>query len=80
MHADRRRRRKLPPQRRFFEVSGFHSALDADVPLGQRVDNDTYAASLYMSHKFASGAVVDGQFSMGTMGFDTLRQVQFLNT
>jgi uncharacterized protein with beta-barrel porin domain len=33
-----------------------------------------------MSHKFAGGAVVDGQFSMGTMGFDTLRQVQFLNT
>jgi uncharacterized protein with beta-barrel porin domain len=59
-------------------VSGYYNALDADTPLGQRVDSDTYAASLYMRHAFAGGPVIDGQFSMGSMGFDTRREVQFL--
>jgi uncharacterized protein with beta-barrel porin domain len=59
-------------------LSGYYSALEAGVPLGQRVDNDTYAASLYMRHAFATGAVIDGQFSMGSLGIDTTRPVQFV--
>lgn len=59
-------------------ISGYFSTLEADVPLGQRVDNDTYAASLYMRHKLTDGPVIDAQFSMGSMGFDTQRSVQFL--
>jgi uncharacterized protein YhjY with autotransporter beta-barrel domain len=56
-------------------LSAYYSALEAGVPLGQRVDNDTYAASLYLRHAFATGAVIDGQFSMGNMGLDTTRPV-----
>ena len=59
-------------------VSGYYSALDANTPLGQRVDSETFAASLYARHKFEGGPVIDGQFSMGSMGFDTRRTVQFL--
>jgi hypothetical protein len=61
-------------------ISAYFSSLDASVPLGQRVESDTYAASLYMRHAIAGGPVIDGQFSMGSMGFDTVRQVQFLGT
>ncbi|MDP5103175.1 MAG: autotransporter domain-containing protein [Erythrobacter sp.] len=61
-------------------ISGFYSSLDADTPLGQRVDNDTYAASLYLRHKFDGGPVIDGQFTLGSVGFDTQRDVQFLGT
>lgn len=59
-------------------ISGFYSSIDANTPLDQRVENDTYAASIYLRHAFANGPVIDGQFSMGSMGFDTRRQVQFL--
>lgn len=59
-------------------LSGFYSSLEADTPLNQQVDNDTYAASLYLRHKLNGGAVFDGQFSVGSMGFDTERRVQFL--
>ncbi len=59
-------------------LSGHFSSLEADTPLGQTVENETYAASLYMRHAFPQGLVIDGQFSMGSMGFDTSRQVQFL--
>lgn len=59
-------------------VSGHVTSLEADAPLGQEVDSETYAATLYMRHAFAGGPVIDGQFSMGSMGFDTRRQVQFL--
>ncbi len=59
-------------------LSGSYNALEADVPLGQRVDSETYAASLYLRHAFEGGPVIDGQFSMGSMGFDTRRTVQFL--
>jgi hypothetical protein len=59
-------------------VSGYFSSIDATVPLAQRVESDTYAASLYLRHAFTDGPVVSGQFSMGSMGFDTRRQVQFL--
>jgi subtilase-type serine protease len=59
-------------------LSGYFNSLEADTPLGERVDSDTYAASLYMRHKFSGGPVIDGQFSLGSMGFDTRRQVQFL--
>jgi len=59
-------------------ISGYYSSLEADVPLGQRVDNETYAASLYLRHKLTDGPVFDAQFSMGSMGFDTTRTVQFL--
>ncbi|WP_379922281.1 autotransporter domain-containing protein [Erythrobacter sp. R86502] len=59
-------------------LSGYFNSLEADTPLGQRVDSETYAASLYMRHAFEGGAVADAQFSMGSIGFDTRRQVQFL--
>jgi len=61
-------------------ISGYFSSLEADVPLGQRVDSDTYAATLYIRHAVTDGPVLDGQFTMGSMGFDTQRTVQFLGT
>lgn len=67
-----------PGENTMVGVSGYFSSLDADTPLRQQVDSDTYAASLYLRHAFTGGPVVDGQFSMGSMGFDTRRQVQFL--
>ncbi|MFO6445777.1 autotransporter domain-containing protein [Erythrobacter sp. NE805] len=67
-----------PGESTMLGLSGFYGTLDADTPLGQRVESDTYAASLYLRHRFARGPVIDGQFSMGTMGFDTRRTVQFL--
>jgi hypothetical protein len=69
-----------PGENTMLGVSGYYSSLDADTPLNQRVESDTYAASLYMRHAFPGGPVIDGQFSMGTMGFETRRQVQFLGT
>ncbi len=68
-----------PGESTMIGLSGFYSDIDADVPLAQEVRNKTYAASLYMRHGFDSGVVVDGQFSMGSSGFDTRRQVTFLN-
>ncbi|MDP4605564.1 MAG: autotransporter domain-containing protein, partial [Erythrobacter sp.] len=59
-------------------LSGYFNSLEADTPLNQSVDSETYAASLYMRHKFDGGPVIDGQFTMGSMGFDTQRNVQFL--
>ena len=59
-------------------LSGTYTALEADVPLGQRVDSETYAASLTLRHAVEGGPVIDGQFSMGSMGFDTRRTVPFL--
>jgi uncharacterized protein with beta-barrel porin domain len=59
-------------------ISGYFSSVAADAPLGQEVKSDTYAASLYGRHTLGGGAVLDGQFSIGSMGFDTTRQVQFL--
>lgn len=67
-----------PGENTMVGVSGYYNSLEADVPLGQRVDSETYAASLYMRHAFEGGPVIDGQFSMGSMGFDTTRTVQFL--
>ncbi|MCM0000797.1 MAG: autotransporter domain-containing protein [Erythrobacter sp.] len=61
-------------------LSGFYSSLEADVPLGQLVENDTYAASLYLRHALSGGLVIDGQLSLGSMGFDTQRTVGFLGT
>ncbi|WP_156318346.1 autotransporter domain-containing protein [Porphyrobacter sp. AAP60] len=69
-----------PGDRTMFGLSGYYNALEADTPLGQRVDSDTYAASLTMRHKFDGGPVIDGQFSMGSIGFDTRRAVQFLGS
>ncbi|PKP93771.1 MAG: autotransporter domain-containing protein [Alphaproteobacteria bacterium HGW-Alphaproteobacteria-14] len=60
-------------------VSAYYNSLEADTPLGQEVDSDTYAVSLYLRHRLDSGAVIDGQFSLGSTGFDTTRQVQFLD-
>lgn len=59
-------------------LSGYFNSLEADTPLNQRVDSETYAASIYLRHKLANGPVFDGQFSMGSMGFDTQRSVRFL--
>jgi subtilase-type serine protease len=61
-------------------VSGYFSSSAADVPLGQEVKSDTYAASLYARHQLAGGAVLDGQFSIGSIGLETTRQVRFLNS
>jgi uncharacterized protein with beta-barrel porin domain len=61
-------------------ISGYFSSTAADVPLGQEVKSETYAASLYARHQLGTGAVLDGQFSIGSIGFDTNRQVRFLNT
>ena len=68
-----------PGENTVIGIAGHFSSIEADVPLGQNVTNETYAASLYMRHDFASGLVVDGQFSMGSAGFDTTRTVSFLN-
>ncbi|WP_296717806.1 autotransporter domain-containing protein [Erythrobacter sp.] len=61
-------------------LAGYFNSLEADAPLGQQVDSETYAASLYMRHKFTDGPVVDGQLAMGSMGFDTRRRVDVLGT
>lgn len=61
-------------------ISGYFNSVDADVPLGQAIESETYAASLYGSYTLGGGAVLDGQFSLGSMGFDTTRQVQLLGT
>ena len=59
-------------------LSGYYSSLDADTPLAQRVNSDTYAASIYVRHNIEDGPIIDGQLSIGSLGFDTRRQVQFL--
>lgn len=61
-------------------LAGHYVTLDADVPLGQQVENDTYGASLYMRQDFASGLVIDGQVTLASVGFDTTRRVSFLGT
>lgn len=61
-------------------VSGFYSALDADTPLGQRVNSRSYAGSVYARHNIEGGPVIDGQLSLGSVGFDTRRTVQYLTT
>ena len=69
-----------PREETMLGLAGYFNSLDADTPLGQQVDSETYAFSLYVRHKFTDGPVVDGQFSMGSMGFDTTRMVQLLGT
>ncbi|MEE4316856.1 MAG: autotransporter domain-containing protein [Erythrobacter sp.] len=59
-------------------LSGFFNSVEATAPRGQQVKSDTYAASLYARHRLENGPTIDGQFSMGTMGFDINRQVSFL--
>lgn len=61
-------------------LAGHYSTIDADVPLGQQVQNDTYGVSLYMRQDFDSGVVVDGQVTLASIGFDTERRVSFLGT
>lgn len=68
----------FPGEESMVGLSGYYSSLEADTPLAQRVNSDTYAVSLYMRHKFTDGPVVDGQLSMANMGFDTQRKVPFL--
>lgn len=67
-----------PGENTMLGLAGYFNHLEAEVPLGQEVDSNTYAVSLYMRHKFGEGPVLDGQFAMGTVGFDTTRTVQFL--
>ena len=67
-----------PGENTMIGVSGYFGALEADVPLGQEVESETYAGSVYARHAFEGGPVIDGQFSIGSMGFDTERTVQFL--
>jgi hypothetical protein len=67
-----------PGENTMLGLSGYIGSLDADTPLGQQVESDTYAVSLYGRHKFAGGAVLDAQVAMGSMGFDTTRTVDFV--
>lgn len=60
--------------------SGYYASLDADTPLAQRTESRTFAGSLYARHKVEGGLVFDGQLSLGSVGFDTARTVQFLAT
>ncbi|MEQ5787306.1 autotransporter domain-containing protein [Erythrobacter sp. NFXS35] len=59
-------------------ISGYFNSVEAKAPVGQQVKSDTYAASVYLRHQLANGPVIDGQFSMGSMGFDTTRQILFV--
>ena len=59
-------------------LAGHYVALEADTPLAQEVQNDTYGASLYMRQNFDSGLVIDGQLTLASTGFDTTRTVSFL--
>lgn len=67
-----------PGENTMLGLAGYFNHLEAEVPLGQEVDSNTYAVSLYMRHKFTDGPVIDGQFAMGSVGMDTTRTVQFL--
>ena len=69
----------FPSDNTMIGISGYFNSIAADAPLGQEVKSDTYAASLYARHQLAGGAVIDGQFAIGSIGFDTDRQVRFLN-
>ncbi len=68
----------FPSDATMIGVSGYYNSLDADTPLGQAVTSETYAGSVYLRHKGQGGMVVDGQFTLGSLGLDTTRQVQFL--
>jgi subtilase-type serine protease len=68
----------FPGENTVVGISGYINSIDADVPLGQEVESDTYAASIYARHALAAGPVLDGQFTIGSIGFDTARRVQFL--
>ena len=61
-------------------LSGFFNSAEGTAPGEQQVKSDTYAASLYMRHRLDNGPIIDGQFSMGSMGFDINRTVLFLNS
>lgn len=67
-----------PGEKTMLGLAGYFSSLEAEAPLGQQVDSDTYAVSLYMRHKFDGGPVLDGQLAMANMGFETERRVEFL--
>ena len=67
-----------PGENTMLGLAGYFNHLEAETPLGQEVDSNTYAVSLYMRHKFTDGPVIDGQFAMGSVGMDTTRTVQFL--
>ena len=67
-----------PGENTMLGLAGYFNSLEAEAPLGQQVDSETYAVSLYLRHAFADGPVIDGQFAMGSMGFDTTRTVEFL--
>lgn len=69
-----------PGENTMLGLAGYFNTLEADVPLGQQVDSETYAVSLYMRHTFANGPVIDGQLAMGSIGFDTQRRVDFIGT
>ncbi len=59
-------------------LSAYYNSLDAETPLTQAVSSKTYAVSLYVHHKGEGLPVIDGQFTMGSLGLDTTRQVALL--
>lgn len=68
----------FPGESTMIGLSGFFSSLDADTPLAQRTESQSYAASVYARHRFEGGPIIDGQVSVGSVGFDTRRTVQYL--
>ncbi len=68
----------FPGENTMLGLSGYYNTLDADTPLGQRTQSTTYAASVYVRHNLGDSVELDGQVSMGSIGFDTNRTVQFL--
>jgi hypothetical protein len=58
-------------------ISGYHSSLDADAPLGQLVESEMWGASIYASHETANGVVLDGLVSIANLEVETQRTVAF---
>ncbi len=59
-------------------ISGYHSSLEADAPLGQFVESEMWGASVYASHETANGVVLDGMVSIANLEVETQRTVSFL--
>lgn len=69
----------FPDNNTVFGISGYHSELEADAPLGQAVESSIWGASLYASHETDGGVVIDGMFSFANLEVETQRTVNFLS-
>ncbi len=68
----------FPDNNTVIGISGYHSELEADAPLGQAVESSIWGASLYASHETEGGVVIDGMFSFANLEVETERTVAFL--